>query len=600
MLMLLFLSLFNSACEEGPVPEPKPLIKFDEVVSSGGSIVNPATFQNVDTVASANEQQIIEDDIWICKDIKVDLSQNAEDFVLYASNNAEIIYPGNFLQGKSVFEGAPRIIPLKRGPGTITINTLNGSSVVTETVDEVSFSKIAQATNDLIGNNNGNLTANITYERNEVRSLQEVGVHMNAEYEGLGAKVKGSFDFEGSYSYNSIFVKVTQSLYSIVLDIPDVEEAFDPSVTPEDLAKHIGDGNPATYISSVNYGRIFYLLIQSTQSSTDIKAALSGSFDGVVGSGSGSVDVSVVNDLENVRVSGYAYGGDANLAAGALIGDMEDVKTFIEAGGAINNGAPISYVVRSLEDPSIVVAANLATQYTITECENVSGGVIDFTDSRQAVGAATYNGGSSRHKMVLFDKTNSEYVDYNIETGILSQPKALWQWSHDNTHPFRNTGGIGAAAHIRSNSVSSTTFFNHDGTKYSNWRHDNAAFGVVHNLWEWGTDNSCPFTAVGAAMDISLGSREIFCMFNKAGTEYTFYESGVFSTPRLISDMQVKDRNDPVAIPFTSVGAAMRMSIRGVGGDESDRVVMAIFDGEGKKYVYFDVDRNVIVGPLDI
>ncbi|MDW3647897.1 MAG: thiol-activated cytolysin family protein [Bacteroidia bacterium] len=579
------------SCEgtQGPGPMPENS-SFEQVVNLGQTIVNPTTFENVDSTNSVDEQEFFEDEIWICSEFEVDLSQNAEDFVLYASNNAEIIYPGNFLQGKSVFEGAPRIIPLKRGPGTITINTLNGSSIVTENVGEVSFSKIAQATNDLIGNNNGTLTANISYEREEVRSLQEVGVKMNAEFSTLATEVKGSFDYNSSFNFNSIFVKVTQSLYSIVLDIPDIENAFDPSVTPDDLAKYVSEDNPATYISSVNYGRIFYLLIQSTQSSSDIKAAVEGSFNGAVVSGSGSVDVSVVNELDNVRISGYAYGGDANLAAGALVGSMEDVKTFIEEGGAINNGAPISYVVRSLEDPSIVVKANLATKYTVTECENVSGGIPVFTDARQSVGAAASAGapGTLTYPMYLIDKISNEYVGVSRSGGVVG-PFDLWQWGPDNTNPFRNDG-IGAALNMRAwNPTNQMIFFDKLGTRYTGWKPDGTFTGPFP-LSQWGP----PFSAIGAGLDASIGNREIACLFNLEGTEYTLYESGTFSSPRPISDFQIKSREAALEIPFSAVGACMRLVLN------SDRNVAAIFNLEGDKYVYYDMDRNVIVGPLDL
>ena len=589
-LTVLLLTASYFSCNKVPPPGPEQQTTFSEVVTAGGIVQNPQTHEQIDTVPAANAQQVVDNDIWVCKDIEYDISQNADDFVLFSSNNTEIIYPGNLLQGKSVSEGKPAIIPLKRGPGTITINTLNGSSVVTETVDEVNFSSIAQATNNLIGSNNGQLTANISYTREDVRSLTEVGVKMNANFSTLATKVKGSFEFNGSYQYNSIFVKVTQSLYSIVLDIPDVDKAFDPSVTPDDLKKYVYDGNPATYISSVNYGRIFYLLIQSTASSTDIKAAVKASFNGAVASGSGSLDVDYVNQLANVKISGYAYGGDANLAAGALIGKMEDVKAFIEKGGSINNGAPISYVVRSLEDPSIVVAANLATKYTVSECENISGELAAFTDARQSVGAAAYIGSNASHKMDLFDSNTSAYVAVRRD-GAIAGPFNLSEFGPNNTHPFRNTGIIAAGHYAESNL---TAFFNQDGTKYTFWNRSNGTFTSVFNLWQWGEDNSCPFSAVGAAMDISVGSRKIFCMFNKEGTEYTLYESSTFTTPRPISELQVRARDEPVEIPFTSVGAALRMDVAGA------RTVMAIFDGEGKKYVYYDLDRNVIVGPLDI
>ncbi len=596
--LLLVFSFFFLACDKDK--EPIGELDFAAVVNQSGTIENPPVFTVVDTLHGEASQELIDDDIWACKAFEVDLSQNADEFVLFASNNAEIVYPGNFLQGKSVSEGAPRIIPLKRGSGTITINTLNGSTIVKKTVPEVSFSSIAQATNDLIGSNNGTLTANISFTREEVRSLDELGVKMNAQYASLGTKVKGSFSYNSSNSFSSVFVKVTQSLYSIVYDIPNVSTAFDPSVTPADLQKYVQPGNPATYISSVNYGRIFYLLIQSTQSTEEIKAAVTASFNGGLVSGGGGIKVESVNELSNVNVSGYAYGGDAGLAAGALIGDMDDVKTFIEEGGAINNGAPISYVVRSLEDPSIVVAANLATKYTVTECENVTGGLVTFTDALQSVGAACFVVGNNVSKISLFDRVSNQYVNVNARTGAITGPFGIWQWGVDNTHPFRNSG-VGASVNIRTDSdPRKTYFFSKDGTKYSAYRPANGSFSPVYELWQWGTPYSCPFTAIGAAMDVSVGTREIACLFNFEGTEYTLFESGQFSVPRSIKDLQVRNRDAPVAIPFDAVGAALRLHVVNSDGSENSRVVMAIFDGAGQTYVYFDMDRNVIVGPLAI
>ena len=40
--------------------------------------------------------------------------------------------------------------------------------------------------------------------------------------------------------------------------------ALAPEVTPEDLARYVGAGNPTTYISDVTYYRIYYMLIEST------------------------------------------------------------------------------------------------------------------------------------------------------------------------------------------------------------------------------------------------------------------------------------------------------------------------------------------------
>ncbi|MEL6670588.1 MAG: thiol-activated cytolysin family protein [Bacteroidota bacterium] len=577
----------------------EPPETFAEVMIAAGVPENPQPFETVDTTAAAEPQQIINDDIWACKDFTVDLSQNAADFVMYSSAIAEDVYPGNFLQGQSVAEGSPRIIPLKRGPGTITINTLNGSSKISTTVDEVSFSKIATATNDLIGINNGNLTANIAYSREEVRSLDEMGVKMNAKFSNLTTKVKGSFSYNSSQAFSSVFVQLTQVFYTIVTDIPDANTAFDASITPEDLKKYVYEGNPATYISSVSYGRIFNLLIQSTESADSIKAALDVSINAGLSSGSGGFEFSKVEKLENVSISGYAFGGDANMAAGALIGQMSDVNNFIKNGGSINNGAPISYQVRSLKDPSIKVAANLTTSYTVTECENITGGIPNFRDTRSSVGAAAFVVGNVQNKMVLFDGVNSEMVFLN-SLGAVSGPFRLSEWGQANSHPFRNSG-VGAAINIRHDAdPEKTYFFSKDGTKFTAYSPSSNSFGGVAELWQWGTDYTCPFDSVGAAMDLSVGTREIACLFNFSGTKYTLFESGQFSPPRDISDLQFRERDAPVAIPFNSVGAALRLYITDANQNPIDRNVVAIFDGPGKQYVYFDLDKNVIVGPVGI
>lgn len=597
MMLLVTVNVVLSACDKTPPPAVGDT--FSELVQIAGTPETPATFEVVDTTVASDPQKIINDDIWSCKNFTVDLSQNAEEFVLYSASNAEDIYPGNFLQGKFVTEGNPRIIPLKRRGATITINTLNGSNQISSSVNEVKYSTIQSATNQLIGGNDGNLTANIAYSREEVRSVEEMGVKMNANYSNLTTSVKGSFDYNSSQAFSSVLVKLTQVFYTIVTDIPDADSAFDSSVTTEDLEKYVYAGNPATYISSVSYGRIFYLLVQSTQTAEEIKAALDVSINAGFVSGGGGFEFSKVDELEQVTVTGYAYGGDAGMAAGAVIGEMDDVNTYIKNGGSINNGAPISYQVRSLNDPSIVVKANLATSYTVEECTNITGGIPTFTDARQSVGAAWFNVESQRFKMMLLDAQNYDFVLLNGLSEVVG-PYGLWEYSDNNTHPFRNTG-VSAALNIRhDNDPEKTYFFNKDGTKFTAYTPASNAFSQPVDLYLWGTDYSCPFDSVGAAMDVSVGAREIACLINKEGTQYTLFESGNFSPPRSINDFQVRGRDEPVAAPFTSVGAALRLYVTDANENPIERDIVAIFDGEGKKYVYWDLDNNVIVGPLEM
>ena len=377
------------SCQNEDEPAPGPdLSSFASVIDSGGVPSEPEASFKEEVVSVAKDSTITDQfglpEIWSCTTKEVELSENNNDFPLFTAGS-EVIFPGNLLQGNSLTQATPSIIPLTRGGGTITINILNGSQSISETVQEVSFESIAVATNKIIGNNNGKLTANTTIEITEINSTEEIGVAMNASYEKLAVSVKGSFDYKSSVAYSKYLVKLTQSFYTLVYSVPTIDkidQIFAPQVTPEQLSKYIYDGNPGTYISSVNYGRVFYLLIQSTDSKENVKAAIDFSFEAVVSKGDASIDVNYVNNLSNRLVKGYAYGGDANLASGALMGDLNKVAEFSQEGGTINNGAPLSYVVRSLKDPSKVVSTALATKYSITNCEPLGTGNLNFL-SRQ-------------------------------------------------------------------------------------------------------------------------------------------------------------------------------------------------------------------------
>lgn len=599
---LLIIIFIFSCQQDDPAPGPN-LNTFDGVIASGGTPAPPPeSFRNESDLASAdtvlyNEENRAE--IWTCTNVEVELSENNPDFALFTAGT-EVVFPGNLLQGNSLSQATPSIIPLKRGKGTITISTLNGSNPenISEEVEEVNFAEIAVATNRIIGNNNGQLSANTNIEIREINSTEEIGLAMNASYQTLSSKVKGSFDFNSSVSYSSYMVKLTQSFYTMVYNVPEPEEIFDESVTPDQLARYIYDGNPGTYISSVNYGRIFYLLIQSTQSKTEVKAAIDASFDAVLSEGSVEIDESHINSLANKKISGYAYGGDANLANGALLGDLENVQNFIKEGGTINNGAPLSYVVRSLYDPAQVVSTALATKYTITNCENISQGLPVYTDARAAVGAACYVSSNVTGTNALFNLDGINFIGIDRNNGSFIEPSALWQWGTDYSCPFRNEG-ISAATNVRSdNNPEKVYMFNSTGTKYCSYEviSGKGVFSSPTDLNLFGIDNTMPFDAVGAAMDASVGGRELVCFFNMEGTEYTIYEPATFTTPRSIKDFQIKTSSESLSIPFDQVGAAMRVDLKG----QEERTVLAIWDLAGTKYVFFDVDENRFIGPFSM
>ena len=62
-----------------------------------------------------------------------------------------------------------------------------------------------------------------------------------------------------------MLVELKEEYYTMSFVTPtSVEAFFDPSLTAEELQTKIGPDNPVAFIKSVTFGRIFYLLYEST------------------------------------------------------------------------------------------------------------------------------------------------------------------------------------------------------------------------------------------------------------------------------------------------------------------------------------------------
>jgi thiol-activated cytolysin len=236
--------------------------------------------------------------------------------------NGVVIFPGNLLQGNSLGGATPNPIVVERAGGTITINLINGSEEVSQEVGQVRYSTVIQAMNDIIADNTGVVPAAFTYQSSQVQSREQMALSMGVNANSLTTEVNARLSINTDEAYSSFLVELNQRYYTMSFDMPtSLSALFHESVTPADLARYVSDANPATYISSVTYGRRFYLLIESNDSASDMQAAISASYDAALAGGSGHLEGRDVSTLSNVNVKVFALGGDHQLAIGALNGD---------------------------------------------------------------------------------------------------------------------------------------------------------------------------------------------------------------------------------------------------------------------------------------
>ena len=263
-----------SACSsDSPVnPDPVDPAEFDSVLKSGGVYEEVTPGESTEVLDVAEEFDPVDQNVWRCTTERRSIVDATEDYATF-NPNAEVIYPGSLVQGNSLAGATPEPIVVERAGGTISIDIINGSEGVTAPVDEVKRSTIAQATNDIIEANSGVVPAAFTFKSSEVQSAQQIALSMGVNYSTLTSRVRADLSFSSSTEYNRILVSFNQRFYTMSYDLPtSVEQIFAPSVTPSDLRPYVGPDNPACYISSVTYGRRYYLLIESTSSLTDMRA----------------------------------------------------------------------------------------------------------------------------------------------------------------------------------------------------------------------------------------------------------------------------------------------------------------------------------------
>ena len=528
IFLLVILTIFSCKKEEGSNNETPNT--FTEVIKAGGDF--ETVEQSETETDSSNETEIIDGEVWNCTTTTysaMSAGGGNNGFPLF-NPNASVIYPGSLLQGNSLKQATPNVIAVERAGGTISYDLINGNLESSFEVDEVRKSSIQNAMNQIIANSPPELPANFTFNYSQVQSEQALALALGINYESAFADVSSDFSFSSGSSLNRILVELNQSFYTMSFDIPTSDAGFfAPSVTPSDLAQYVGPGNPAAFISDVTYGRIYYMLIESSSSYTEMEAEINASFSGVVASADVDIEANSLNELEELKIKVMAFGGDATstlLTVGETnLGNLVDL---LAESTTISTGVPISYVVRSVKTKQIV-SVQLATEYDVTECEPASaGGEPPYTahwagnvlSAMGPVGAAFSGEGT---EFYLINQAGDQYMKSNI--GILEGPFPTSNLA-TGTVPFN----IGAACRIDGNlyADSWTMVIDVTGSLYSYLRWDGSWSSQTTPISNLATGaNPFGLNGIGALLFRSKdpdGPSTRYAV-NKDGTQFSLYNN---------------------------------------------------------------------------
>lgn len=276
---------------------------------------------------------------------------------LVNDQNIDVIFPGSVLRGDSFLEGKydPVVIT---GPKEITFSaSLQGKGLEVKKQAIPILSDVRQKINDLIKDNTEkidykNAPTYLTYLAESVGSVESFNkvFRMHVGVEVMKKLVDVDFNYnprqfriEGK---NYVLIKVRQPLYNIAVDPKEAKDWGE--------FKNLGEVEPV-YVSSVDYGRVAHLLIETDVVAKDVIKYVDGSVKVDVL----KVDVDVNGTYSEQMIKWFKQGKIAVLAAGgplSLGNKIDSYDAFIaflkdpDAESLINSAVPIGYKVRTLKD----------------------------------------------------------------------------------------------------------------------------------------------------------------------------------------------------------------------------------------------------------
>ena len=605
------------ACNKGgSVNGPDEPQTFEEVIAMGRETEDIPDGRTTDTLSVSEPENDDREDgdqtkRWVCTTKTLSVLQGNGEFPLF-NTNADVIYPANLLQGKTLDKATPSPIVVERAGGTISYNLNNGNLSSTFTVDRVSKSSIQNAMNNIIANADEEVVpAKFQLEIVEVQSKEQLALEMGLDVSTFTTNVESSMSFNTSQTVNSVLVKLSQEYYTMSFDLPtSLDQLFDQSVTPEQLATYVQPDNPATFISSVTYGRIFYMLVESTSSSQEMEARLDFSYGAFRNSVDGSVDIDSYQELENVSIKVIAYGGDA---AGSieLAGEsnIQDIANRLAESTNIKVGLPISYVVRSAERPDKIVGTKIATEYDVVNCE-LKGilppqgyrSLVDLFDD--GIGAMLHLANSN---IVIYNKAGTQYAWYNGNSGDVLGTFDI----NDPNGPMGASSFESIETAVRF-SDGELYIFDGDGirTEFMNYNPATVSGNTLptepigtYNLESDGTNKVAFVNEIfgdsgnfqfanrgfGAATRVGI---ETMAYFTKEGNQYALYSrsgSGTWQDPLASTTWFNNFTNVDGQELFERVGAATRINFGGGSGryllvNEAGNELMEYFSSPERKF----------------
>jgi len=296
------------------------------------------------------------------------------DNVVYLGLNDDVIWPGSLVEGTKANDFVYVPISVSRAPITISAS-LEGSPAtgtsITRSVADPKLSTIRQGISDLLKSaitSNTTVPAKVDFKYAQMYSQSQMNLFVGADVSYGAGSLDTKFNWDSTTQRNKIIASYKQIYYSIDIDTPKSPyDILAPTMPVSDIETAMPPASMPLYVSSVSYGMMAFVFIETDYSYEKMKWALDAAYDGIV-SGSVELDMETQEILQNSSIQIVVYGG-STAGLKELETGYNGFLNVIKASKDFNSsspGVPLVYRFRHLTDNTLALIT-LTSQYTLVK-----------------------------------------------------------------------------------------------------------------------------------------------------------------------------------------------------------------------------------------
>lgn len=310
-------------------------------------------------------------DTQVCSTTTYEISDAPAEVIMFTTD-PQVFWPGALIQGNSYMSGSPLLLPLaNRAPLNISIQGLYASessafdvTPAQSSVNQAVQGLLAQAVQDTVPT-----TQSVFFNQQEAYSFEQAALKLGFSARYLGARVRGSLSYETTSEQNTIVANATIRTFTVSVDQPPTPSDFFAGLSQAELDEQIalgrmGPNNLPVYVASITYGQIMMFSATSSASMSNLRGALSASFNTFAGGASARITAEQQQLLQESEVTVVTLGGSED-GVQDMIRNGRPADFFTDS-TVVTSSVPIGYTLKDLHG-NIVKVGELS-QYPLTTC----------------------------------------------------------------------------------------------------------------------------------------------------------------------------------------------------------------------------------------